>query len=118
MSENSEDIVNLDNPFDMPEFEEGDDPLDAALSAVVKTPQGRTLLWAILGHTKIYDENFSGNSGDIFDKGRRSVGLWLIAMLTELDPTIYPRMLLDVAKREQHAIKLLAQKEKDDDRTG
>lgn len=115
----SEHEVNLDNPFDMPEFDANDsDAVEHALAAVVATPEGRTLLWSIIGHTKIYDEGFAGNSGDIFDKGRRSVGLWLIAIMTEANPTTYPRMLLDVATREQRETKRLEQMEKDNERTG
>jgi hypothetical protein len=105
--------INLDNPFNMPEFAEGDAPLERALTNVMATAEGRTLIWAILSQTKIYDENFAGNSADIFDKGRRSVGLWLIAQLNETDPTIYPRMLLDVARQGLAAEKLANQQEQD-----
>ena len=110
--------VNLDNPFDMPEYKEGDNELEMALQNVLATPEGRTLIWHLLGFTKIYDENFSGNSTDIFDKGRRSVGLWLLSNMNDADPTMYPRMLLDVAKRERAALGRLAAQEKDNDRNG
>lgn len=107
------DEIDMDNPFGMAEFKEGDDPFERALTNVVATPEGRTLIWAILSQTKIYDETFSGNSADIFEKGRRSVGLWLISQMTDIDPTIYPRMLLDVARREQEANARANQQEQD-----
>lgn len=107
--------IDYNNPFGMPEYEEGDNPLHEALSKVCKMPEGRALMWAIIGQTKIYSEDFSGNSRDIFDKGRRSVGLWLIAQLTEVDPTVYPRLLLDMANHEQREFKKLADKEQSDD---
>lgn len=106
--------VNLDNPFNMPEFDPGnDDELVFAVKNVLSTPEGRTLIWHLLSFTKLYDENFAGNSTDIFDKGRRSVGLWLLSQMNEADPTMYPRMLLDVAKRERAELERLAAQEKE-----
>lgn len=107
----NEHVVNLDNPFNLPEFNEGDDALTVALDKIMRTPEGRALMWGIISKTKVYNEDFSGNSRDIFDKGQRSIGLWIIALLTELDPTVYPRMLLDVAKQEQLEMKRLAKLE-------
>jgi hypothetical protein len=107
-----QDIVDMDNPFGMPEFEPGEDALERALHDIMATPQGRTLIWHVLGQTKLYDEGFSGNSTDIYDKGKRSVGLWLLAQINEMDPTAYPRMLLDVARQEQRAIQRANQQER------
>lgn len=104
-------LVNMDNPFDMPEFTEDDSPLERSLEEILKTPAGRTFIWHVLGQTKLYDETFSGNSADIFEKGKRSIGLWILAQINELDPTAYPRMLLDVARQEQRANRLAEQQE-------
>lgn len=107
----TDEVIDMDNPFGMPEFKEGDDPLERALECLLNMPEGRAFIWAVLAQTKIYDETFSGNSADIFEKGRRSVGLWLIAQMTDLDPTAYPRLLLDVARQGQRAMKLAEEQE-------
>ena len=104
----------MDNPFGMPMAEETEDLVVEALRTVVATPEGRTLLWAILGQAQMYTEQFHGNSGDIYEKGKRSIGIWIIDLMYETDPTIYPRMLLDVARREQRLQKLAEQKQEQD----
>lgn len=114
----SEPIVNMDNPFNLPEDDTEEPAIYRALNNVMSTPEGRTVVWHVLGWCKVYNEAFAGNSGDIFEKGQRSIGLRLIATLNEIDPTMYPRMLLDVARREMDEQRLLAEKEKADDRNG
>lgn len=113
-----DDQINLDNPFGMEEFVEGEDIFGRALANVAKTAEGRVVLWEILSRSHIYDDAFHGNSHDIFAKGKRDVGLWLIAYMNEVDPTLYPQMLLDVAKQAQRFDEQEAKKEKTDERKG
>jgi len=74
--------------------------LEADIGSVLKTPQGRDVIWEILSLCGIYDNQFTGNSGTFFNEGRRSVGLDLIQMMTDADPTAYARLMLERAKLE------------------
>ena len=91
--------IDLTNPFNFKYDSPNDDPFQKALEELIGTPAGRTVIYGIISHCGIYNEVQHGNARDIFDKGKRDVGLWLIATLMEVDATTYPRMLLDVAKR-------------------
>ena len=110
MSEEQEGIapveLDLSNPFGMPEFDGTErDGFSHALEMLVKTPEGRTLIWGGLSQAGIYRDEFNGNSRDTYEKGKRSIGLWLLSELDIVDTTVYPRMLLDVARRQQQADK-------------
>ncbi len=92
--------IDLGNPFGLPEFDdEQDDMMSSALARVMKTPEGRSVIYMILEETGLYNATFAGNSMDIYMNGKRGVGLWLLAAMDDIDPTCYPRMLLDVTKR-------------------
>ena len=63
---------------------------------VMKTRQGKDFIWAILERCYIYTPKFTGHkqtTGHLV--GRESVGIEILEMLTEADPTIYPRLLLE-----------------------
>lgn len=64
-----------------------------------KLPQGRKFIWAVLELCDIYSDVFTGNSHTFYREGRRSVGLELLAMLEEADPTIYPSLIMEHAKK-------------------
>lgn len=84
---------------------EGGEPsfttFEEALLNVVKTREGRAVVWEMLNQANVYGENFHGNSTDIYEKGKRALGLWLIRSLDRVDVTAYPRMMLDVAKQQE-----------------
>lgn len=107
------DIDELGNVFGMEEFVEGDDPMTTALAYILNMPEGRTLLYGIIAQANVYADDFNGNSRDIFNKGKRSIGLWLIGEIGHVDPTSYPRMLLDVARQAQKTEHLEAIKQKE-----
>jgi hypothetical protein len=67
---------------------------------LVKTRQGREFIWWVLEQTGIYNCTFMQNSSSFFQEGRRSVGLNIIELLTDVDPTIYPRLLMEKAKQD------------------
>lgn len=54
----------------------------ADLKAVMATPEGRRLMWRVLGRCGIYSQSFTGNSSTFFNCGRQDIGLWLTAELT------------------------------------
>lgn len=74
--------------------------LDTDVSTVMSSNQGKDFVWELLSLCGIYDNQFTGNSGTFFNEGRRSVGLDIVQMLNDADPTIYPRILLERAKLE------------------
>jgi len=75
--------------------------LEADVASVMGTPQGRDVIWEVLSLCGIYDNQFTGNSGTFFNEGRRSVGIDLIQIINNADPTSYARLLLERAKLEE-----------------
>ena len=68
---------------------------------VVKTRQGREVIWHILGLCNIYSDSFTGNSSTFYNEGRRSVGLQILQLLGDADPGIYPRLVLEKNSNEE-----------------
>ena len=101
------------NPFELETEYEESDILTAALGEALNTTAGRTLLWKIIGECGVYEETFKGNSHDIYEKGRRSIGIWLIEEVGKANPLAYANMLLDAAKEQQRKTLELAEKEND-----
>jgi len=66
---------------------------------VIKTPQGRALIWHFLSMCPLYSDTFSGNSRTFYEEGKRAVGLEMLGFLEDVDPTFYPKMLLEEAKK-------------------
>ena len=58
----------------------------------------RGLVWHILSMCDLYSDAFAGNSRTFYIEGKRAIGLGILQLLDEADPTIYPRMLLEKAK--------------------
>ena len=75
--------------------------LEADITTVMGSDQGKDIIWEILSLCGIYDNQFTGNSGTFFNEGRRSVGIDLIQILNDADPTLYPRLLLERARLEE-----------------
>lgn len=72
--------------------------LETDISSTMGTDQGKDTIWEILSLCGIYDNQFTGNSGTFFNEGRRSIGIDIIQMLNDVDPTLYPRLLLEHAQ--------------------
>jgi hypothetical protein len=62
------------------------------IRAVLSTPQGRRVVWRILGMTHLYKESFTGNSTTFYNEGQRSIGLQLLGELTAADPLAYVKL--------------------------
>ena len=55
----------------------------------------RKFIWAILEQCGIYSPKYAPATGGVeYLVGRESIGLEIIAMLEDADPTIYPQLLL------------------------
>ena len=71
------------------------------LKAVMRTPEGRRLVWRLLELSGVYRLSYQGNKDDaVFNDGRRSIGLVLMADLHEHCPELYNTMAKDV--RREH----------------
>ena len=90
-------------PYQIPVREEDFDETEVgrALNNVMCTAEGRLVIWTILSSTGMHRDEFHGGERDAFEKGKRSIGLQLVSLMQDVDPTIYPRMLLEVAKKEK-----------------
>lgn len=71
------------------------------LKEVLSTSAGRNVLWHILDNAGIYASSFTGNSQTFFNEGRRNLGLYILSLMEDADPTCYPRMVLDNVKKLQ-----------------
>ena len=72
------------------------------LEAVLNLPQGRRFVMAVIGRCGLY------RSAQTMDRdatnhrlGEQNIGLWLVAQLERLDPTAYPRLMLEQARDEK-----------------
>ena len=57
------------------------------LKEVLSTSAGRNVLWHILDNAGIYTSSFTGNSQTFFNEGRRSLGLYILSLMEDADPT-------------------------------
>lgn len=94
--------------------------LSAAFRAVLATPAGKRVLFWMLEQCAIYEDAFAGeaHSATDYTLGRQSAGRRLIGKLDELDPRIYPQLLIEVAEirdMDRAAARALAEKAEPDD---
>ena len=80
------------------------DPTDVNLllsniRELMKLRQGKEVIWWILSQCGIYD--FPAQENTEYFEGRRSVGLDVIQLMSEADPEMYPRLLLEYARKEE-----------------
>jgi hypothetical protein len=59
---------------------------------------GKEVIWHILSMCNIYGDTFTGNSHTYYLEGKRAVGLEILQMLEDADPTAYPKLLLSQQK--------------------
>ena len=62
---------------------------------------GRNFIWYVLSLCGIYSDVFTGNSQAFYLEGRRAVGLEVLQLLEDTDPTAYPNLLLKHAKEKE-----------------
>lgn len=65
---------------------------------VLKTGPGKETLWGILSLCGIYRDCFTGNAQTNMLEGKRSVGLDILQLIDEADPTAYAELLLEKSK--------------------
>lgn len=57
------------------------DELMNAYKSLMRTPDGRRVIWDILEKTRVFHTCMTGNSWTYFNEGARSIGLYLMAIL-------------------------------------
>lgn len=67
---------------------------------VLSNPSGRRMLWHYLSHCGIFKTSFTGSSETFYLEGKRSVGLKLLADITECNPDAYLQMMKEAKERE------------------
>jgi hypothetical protein len=79
------------------------------LEAVLSIPQGRRLVMRLLERCGVYRSAYTGESeATALRLGEQNIGLWLIAQIERVDPSEYPRLLLEVAqKRDKETVDVL-----------
>jgi len=68
----------------------------ADLRDLSKDSRFRKFIWHVLSACGIYSVNVESNP---YYDGRRSIGLEVIELLTDADPTLYARLLLEEAEK-------------------
>ena len=72
------------------------------IKELLKTRQGKDFIWYILSISNLYGDNFTGNSHTFYLEGKRSVGLEILQLLEDVDPTAYATLLLDHQKTKEN----------------
>lgn len=72
------------------------------LAEIMRQPAGRRLMWWVLAQTHLFNQQFTGNSHTFFALGERNLGLKLVQLMGEVDPTMFPRLLLENATEVAH----------------
>ena len=70
------------------------DLLLSNIREIAKTKQGQAFIWHILDFCGIYTDSFTGDNQTFYLEGKRSIGLSILQLLEDADPSIYPRLVL------------------------
>lgn len=63
------------------------------LCKVLKSPEGRRLLWAIMEDSRVFRTTYSGNPYDTaFREGKRAIGVAMLGRIMDADPGAFPLM--------------------------
>ena len=76
-------------------------PIHENIRALAKTRQGKEFIWWLLEQTGVYSStHVDSPHHSAYNEGRRSVGVSIIELLSDSDPTIYPKLLMEKIKNE------------------
>ncbi len=67
----------------------------ANVRTAMKTRGTKDLVWDVLDFCGLNSGSFTGNSTTFFNEGKRAVGLYLLGVLQEADPKIYPKLIIE-----------------------
>jgi len=69
--------------------------LNSDIKNVLKSAPGRRVIWQILSMCRLYTDNYGDVNMMMYNSGRRGVGIEILAMLEDADPTNYARLIID-----------------------
>lgn len=61
-----------------------------------RDPTARKLVWEILSYCNFYNVNQSTDSSVQYTEGKRSVGKEIIELMSEISPSLYPKLMLEI----------------------
>lgn len=100
----------IENPYDESENQQVEKEEAARYHAfvgdvqdVMKQPGAKKLLMHIISMCDIYDKRMFDKGSNEFRLGRASVGTDVIQLMEDVDPTLYPTLLLERAKEIKDA---------------
>ena len=68
---------------------------------VLRTPEGRTLVWEILNACSLYEYSSLPNPNDVYHRlGRQSVGVELLNLMEQVDKDLYAKLMLEHGETE------------------
>lgn len=72
--------------------------INGDMRELLKLKHFRNFLWRLLSSTGLYADNFTGDNYTFYLQGKQAVGLEILQMLEDADPTAYATMLLEQQK--------------------
>jgi hypothetical protein len=94
--------------------------LARAFHGILSDAAGKRVLFWVLEQCAIYADPFAGESTNAtnYSLGLQAVGRKLISKFDEIDPRLYPRLLLDIAElkaMDRAAVARATEKEEEDE---
>jgi hypothetical protein len=77
---------------------------------VLQNKHARELVWEILSYAELYNVDATSGEAALVNAGSRKVGVSILALLEEIDPAMYPKLILE--RGSDHG-----RGKRDDDRT-
>ena len=74
--------------------------LKLAVRNVMADESGKLVLWHILSLCGVYDGGFSDGNLAYFSQGQRDIGLQILGLMGDVDPEIYPNMVIEMNRRK------------------
>lgn len=75
------------------------DPLILDMKSVLTSPNGRRVIWHILGLCNLYSTPAIEVNNMLFEAGKRSIGLDILGILEDVDPSEYPKLCLELGAK-------------------
>jgi hypothetical protein len=83
------------------EDEKSHSHLLGCMREVLRSEQGKDVIWNILGMCQLYSESFTGNSTTFYNEGKRAVGLEILQLLEDVNPAAYADLLIHQQRKEK-----------------
>lgn len=95
------------------------DKLDGAFRALLRMEEGRRVLFWLLENAALYDDPFAVDEAYTnYRIGAQSIARRLIIKLNEIDPRLYPQLMLDAAdvrEKDRAAMKALSENQESEE---